>query len=73
MKKKNRRKRENGEENYLTDTNSQDSCKETDEVNEEWRREMCWKNKTESTGRGRLLCAPAVVGNIGHQKLYLWC
>ncbi|XP_010808411.1 protein FAM161A isoform X3 [Bos indicus] len=33
--------RENGEENYLTDTNSQDSCKETDEVNEENGEEKC--------------------------------
>ncbi|TKC36268.1 hypothetical protein EI555_000808 [Monodon monoceros] len=33
--------RENGEENYLTDTNSQDSCKETGEADEEGGEENC--------------------------------
>ena len=41
MKKKKIEERESGEENYLTDTNSQDSCKETDEVNEENGEEKC--------------------------------
>ncbi|XP_024608793.1 protein FAM161A isoform X1 [Neophocaena asiaeorientalis asiaeorientalis] len=33
--------RENGEENYLTDTNSQDSCKETGKADEESGEENC--------------------------------
>ncbi|XP_036729833.1 protein FAM161A isoform X2 [Balaenoptera musculus] len=36
-----REERENGEENYLTDTNSQDSCKETGKADEESGEENC--------------------------------